>query len=133
MQIVQWNPFRELENSLFGLRKEPSTWLPAVDIKETEDSYTIYVELPGLTKDAIRVAVSDNTLSVAAERNSQEENKEDNFHIVERRYGKFERRFSLPHNAATDQIKADYTTGVLNLVIPKREDTIKGATEIAVS
>ena len=133
MQLVQWNPFRELENSLLGLHRHPDHWVPPVDLRENKDNYDIAVELPGVDKDAIRVSLDGTTLSISAERKDMKTEEDNTAHIVERRYGKFERSFSLPQNIAAAKIKADYADGVLKLIIPKREQEANGAKEIAIS
>ena len=129
MKAVQWNPFRELENSLsdrsYGGFYDgdffPATWLPPVDIKETKDGYIINAELPGVAKDAINVDVKEDILSISAERDSEKENGV-SFQTAERRNGKFQRLFSLPQNVLTEQIEAGYKDGILSLVLPKREE-----------
>ena len=96
-------------------------WTPSVDISETDNGFEVRAELPGVAKDDLSVSVKDNFLTLSGEK--RQENSEDaqNFRRVERRYGSFHRRFTLPPDVTADDIKADYTDGVLTLSIPKPE------------
>ena len=125
MKLVQWNPFRKLENSLSSRSYDgdffPTTWLPPVDIKETKDSYIINAELPGVAKDAINVDVKEDILSISAQHNSEKED-DTSFQIAERCTGKLQRHFSLPQNVLTERIEAGYRDSILKLTLPKREE-----------
>ena len=101
---------------------EETSWMPTVDISETENGFEIRAELPGVAKDDLHVSVKDNLLTLSGEK--RQENVDDdtqNYRRVERRYGSFQRRFTLPPEVATDAIKAEYSDGVLTLSIPKPE------------
>lgn len=119
------NPFR-FYSPFFAptrMRTDADTynWTPSVDISETDNGFEVRAELPGVAKDDLSVSVKDNFLTLSGEK--RQENSEDtqNFQRVERRYGSFQRRFTLPPEVAADDIKADYTDGVLTLSIPKPE------------
>ena len=119
------NPFR-FYSPFFAptrVRTEADTynWTPSVDISETDNSFEVRAELPGVAKDNLSVSVKDNLLTLSGEK--QQENTDDtqNYRRVERRYGNFQRSFTLPSDVAADDIKADYTDGVLTLSIPKPE------------
>ena len=96
-------------------------WTPSVDISETDDNFEVRAELPGVATDDLHVSVKDNLLTLSGEK--RQENVDDtlNYNRVERRYGSFQRRFTLPSEVATDDIKAEYSDGVLTLSIPKPE------------
>ena len=100
---------------------DTDNWTPSVDISETDNGFEVRAELPGVAKDDLSVSVKDNLLTLSGEK--RQENSEDtqNFRRVERHYGSFQRRFTLPSDVAADDIKADYTDGVLTLSIPKPE------------
>lgn len=100
---------------------EETSWVPTVDISETENGYEIRAELPGVSEKDVNVSVTDNVLTVKGEKRQEEETDGKDYHRVERRYGSFQRRFTLPRNVETDTIKAGFKDGVLTLGIPKPE------------
>jgi HSP20 family protein len=99
-----------------------STWIPAVDVYEDENSFLIKAELPEVNKDDVKVNLHDNTLSISGERRFENEQKRDGYHRVERSYGEFYRSFTLPPNVNTDAINAQFKDGVLRLTLPKKEE-----------
>lgn len=99
-----------------------STWTPAVDVYEDENSFLIKAELPEINKDDVKVNLHDNTLSISGERRFENEQKRDGYHRVERSYGEFYRSFTLPPNVNTDAINAQFKDGVLRLTLPKKEE-----------
>jgi HSP20 family protein len=105
-----------------GEEFERGTWTPAVDIYETEDSFVVRADLPGVSKDDIQVEIKDNTLTLKGEKKFEEKVSRDNYIRVERAYGTFVRSFTLPQNVDADKIKAKYKEGVLELTIPKKEE-----------
>ena len=119
------NPFRFYSPFFAPVRvstdADTDNWTPSVDISETDNGFEVRAELPGVAKDDLSVSVKDNFLTLSGEK--RQENSEDtqNFRRVERHYGSFQRRFALPPDVAADDIKADYTDGVLTLSIPKPE------------
>ena len=100
---------------------EETSWMPTVDISETENGFEIRAELPGVQESDVNVSVTDNLLTIKGEKHQEAETDGKNYRRVERRYGNFERKFTLPPEVATDAIKAEYTDGVLTLSIPKPE------------
>lgn len=95
------------------------TWLPT-DVRETESELQFMVEAPGLSIDDIDITVEQNVLTISGEKQYEHEDEEgDNFRIAERRYGRFQRSFTLPRTVDADKIKARYENGVLFLNIPK--------------
>ena len=96
-------------------------WVPSVDISETDANFEVRAELPGVAKDDLRVSVKDNLLTLSGEKRQENVDDTQNYRRTERRYGSFERRFALPPEVATDDIKAEYSDGVLTLSIPKPE------------
>ena len=96
-------------------------WAPSVDISETEDSFEVRAELPGVAKDDLHVSVKDNLLTLSGEKRQENVDDTQNYRRVERRYGNFQRKFALPPEVETGDIKAEFSDGVLTLSIPKPE------------
>lgn len=135
MNLTRWDPFRELEemsnrlNRFFGqsmVRQLTDTgglslaeWTPAVDVQETDGEYLIKADLPDVKKDDVKVEVQDNMISVSGERKQEKEEKGKRFHRVERAYGRFERRLSLPSEIDAKKIAAEFKEGVLLVHLPK--------------
>jgi len=128
--LVRWEPFRELASLqsemsrwMNGLLEGPGpvtqSWVPALDVWETESEVVYAFDLPGIPEDAISVEVKDETLTVTAERAKTEETTEDGFYRFERRYGTFARAVGLPQGIDQDQIAARYENGVLEIRVPK--------------
>lgn len=93
---------------------------PRVDVREQDDGYEISAELPGINKDDVNVTLNNGILSIQAE-TKQEDKEEKNGRIIrqERRYGKFVRSFDLGNQVKDDDIKANFSDGVLKLKVPK--------------
>lgn len=98
------------------------SWAPRVDIYETEDSYVVRADLPGIKKEDIEIDLKDNTLVVRGEKKFNGKSDKHNYVRVERKYGKFVRNFRLSDNVDRGKIKANYKDGVLEINISKREE-----------
>lgn len=132
--LARWDPFRELaalqnEMSRFlgAFLREPDaqterTWVPAVDVWETDDEVVYAFDLPGIPQDKITVEVEDGMLTVSAERAREQEVKEDRFYRYERRFGTFTRSIALPQGASEKDITAQYRDGVLEVHVRKPEE-----------
>jgi HSP20 family protein len=134
-QLASWNPFNISSNDLFNIHREfdrvrggevaddsSATWLPAVDILEEEGSYKVRVELPGVSKDDVKVTVQNDILTIRGEKKMEAEKKNDNYRRVERAYGSFLRSFSLPTSVNAGAIEASHENGILTLTLPKLEE-----------
>ena len=134
--IDRWDPFRDLVsiqgelNRLFGrtfagpelTRPTASgSWMPSMDVFETDDRIVAEVELPGIEPDGVDVSVEDSTLTVSGSRELTDEVKDENVHRVERRYGMFTRAITLPQTADTEKVEATFDKGVLRIEVPKVE------------
>lgn len=99
------------------------SWLPSVDVRETPEALLVQAELPGLRPDDVDVRVENGVLTISGEKKHEvEEGKEDaSFHLVERRYGRFERSLTLPGSVNADDVKARFDSGVLTITLPKVE------------
>jgi HSP20 family protein len=107
----------------FNTPAEFELWAPPLEVKHKNGNFVVTAELPGLTKDEIKVEVIDEALVVEGERKREKEEKGEEFYRSERYYGKFYRSIPLPKGAKTDEIKAELTNGVLEVVIPVPEVT----------
>lgn len=108
---------------LWNTLRVPDTaaWLkPSVDIAATDKSYTISAELPGVDENQIEVQITGDTLVIRGKKEQKKEEKKDHYYCVERTYGSFERRLSLPEDADTEGIQAACRKGVLTLTVPRR-------------
>jgi HSP20 family protein len=137
MALVRWEPFRELAalqnemgrwmSQVAGVGTLPgngqsSTWMPAVDVWETDKELVLSFDLPGIPEDKIAVELEDNVLTVSGERERTQEHSNDRFYRFERRYGSFSRSVTLPTGVSEDSIHADYKDGVLEVRVPKPEE-----------
>jgi HSP20 family protein len=134
MLITRWDPFREVAslqnrfNTLFrdlNDAEAPLTtaaFVPAVDIYEDDKKVVLKLEVPGIEEKDLDVSVENNTLTVKGERKFETEEKEENFHRIERRYGSFFRAFTLPSTVDTEHMQAKYNAGVLKLELQKKPE-----------
>lgn len=118
----------EFFNDAVATKRE--SFVPGIDIAESDDGFHVTVELPGVKKDDININLEDNQLTISGERKF--ENKEDGkkYHRVESRYGKFTRSFMLPDNVDEESISAKYEDGLLKIDIAKSEEKISKKIEI---
>jgi len=119
---------RMLEESRTGVPSErdpsrvvTSAWSPAVDIREDPDGYVLLADLPGVDAKDIDVTMEGGVLTIRGERRPEDAQQQEAYRRVERVYGTFYRRFSLPDIADAEQISAKCTNGVLEVRIPKKE------------
>ena len=136
MAIARWSPsheltrlqedFDQLARRFFPLESletsfARSAWEPTVDISETNNKYVVTAELPGLSKDEVKVNYEDGVLTIHGEKKQEKEEKGETFHRVERSYGNFERSFRLPAHIQAEKAEATFKNGVLILALPKTE------------
>ncbi|CAI4030813.1 Hsp20/alpha crystallin family protein [Nitrospira tepida] len=148
MNLVRWDPYRELEemtnrlNRLFGRATATADgnemmvradWTPSVDISETDEEFQIKAELPGVKKEDVKVTLENGILTLQGERKQEREDKDLKFHRIERSYGQFVRSFTLPDLVDDAKVKAEYKDGVLNLRLPKSEKAKPKAIEVKVA
>lgn len=124
-----WEPFHDLArledavNRVFGKVKNGGAWLPEVDITEEQDRVLVKADLPGMKQEDLHVSVEGDMLTIQGERKQESEKKEGRVHRTERSYGAFLRSFSLPSTVDAGKIAAAYKDGVLEVMLPKREET----------
>lgn len=149
MSIVRWDPFRELEdmsnrlNRVFGrsglsrdLDKDAMVafdWAPSVDISENTEEFIIKAEIPGVSKDDVKVSIADDVVSIQGERKQEKEEKDKKLHRVERSYGSFLRTFSLPSNIDDAKVQAQFKDGVLTVRLPKSPTAKPKSIDVKVS
>jgi HSP20 family protein len=155
MSLVRWNPVRDLAtfpsgmlnvqgeiNRMFdsffnggtleGNSLMPATWSPAVDLSERDNEYVLKVELPGVSKDDVKLTLQDNVLTVRGEKKQEKETKRSNYSRVERSYGAFQRSFTLPTTVEEGKIEAIYKDGILTVNLPKAEQAKRMEIEVRV-
>ena len=132
MAISRWYPIREVASledrvhSLFqdfagdGQTVTAAAFAPAVDVYENGEKVVLKLDVPGIKEEDLDIRVENQTLSVRGERKFEAEEKEENFHSIERRYGSFFRSFSLPTTVDTENVNASYNAGVLKLELKKK-------------
>ena len=112
--------------SPFGGSFEKGDWMPSVDLSENEKEITIHAEIPGMEVKDIDISLNGRVLTIKGERKQEQEEKEKNYHCIERRYGSFSRSFELPADVDSNKVKAEYKDGVLKLNLPKtKEQSVK--------
>lgn len=145
MQLVQWNPFREMDDLLARFQRgygrslsnddslPLATWAPAVDISETPKEYVVKAELPGLKKEEVKVTLNNGVLTLSGERKSEKEQKDEKFHRVERSYGSFTRSFSLPEDIVSEGVTAECKDGVVTVRVARSEVPKSRSIEVKVA
>jgi HSP20 family protein len=133
MTLVRWDPVRELASmevdrlnrmfsDVYG-QAFGKTWMPAVDVYESEDrEFVIKAELPEMKREDISVTFDAGVLTLRGERKAEHQTSEDRFHRIERQYGTFTRSFTLPATVDAARISAAYKDGVLTVRVPQREE-----------
>lgn len=121
------NEINRLFDTMGGYDDDGSTpasdWIPAVDVVEHNDRYVLHADVPGVDPKDIEITLEHSVLTVRGHRQAEREEEQKGFRRVERSYGSFFRRFTLPDTADAEKISAASRNGVLELVIPKQEKT----------
>jgi len=151
-ELQVWKPFRELApfrefermrremdrlwDSFFERRptkiEEQGEFLPALDLAETDNELVVKCEVPGLEPKDIVISLSDGMLTIKGEKKQEREEKEVDYHLVERSYGAFTRSIQLPKEIQGDKINASYKNGILKVTLPKSEEAKKKEIKIKV-
>ncbi len=121
---------REMERSLESMRRlirpeeetAAAVWTPSVDIKEEANRYVVQADLPGVKPEDIEVTLQNGVLTIKGERQTEAKEERENYKRIERFYGSFFRRFSLPESVEEEKIEANYDKGVLTVSIPKKPE-----------
>jgi HSP20 family protein len=145
MALIPWRPWREMD----VLRREmdriwerfsgerpgelaAGEWSPSLDVSESEDRIVVKAEAPGMDPKKIDISLSNGVLTLKGEKKREREEKNENFHLVERSYGSFSRSVRLPAEVAEDKVKANYKDGILTITLPKTEKAKERAIKIEV-
>jgi HSP20 family protein len=132
--LTRWDPFQEMLNLRRTVDRlfdnvspdhdwsQPILWGLAVDVVENKDDFIVKASIPGINPDDLEVSYADDTLTIKGEIKSDNEVKDNQYHLRERRYGSFSRSISLPTKIKGDAIDASYQNGVLSLRLPKAEE-----------
>jgi HSP20 family protein len=138
MAITRWDPFRDvlaLQNRMNSMFQDytrgsgesdvvtTAAFVPPVDVYEDEHKIVLKLEVPGMKLEDFDVQIENNTLTVRGERKFEKEEKEENFHRIERRHGSFFRSFALPNTVNAEKVNATYDAGVLKISLAKREES----------
>ena len=136
MNMIQYDPWRKLQqlqremgtlfDPLLGTTDENATiatsdWVPAVDIKEEDTQFLVVADIPGVAPENIEVKMENGMLSIKGERKEEHKEEKEGYQRIERSYGSFHRRFTLPETADPEGITAKSNNGLLEVTIPKRE------------
>ncbi len=144
MKLTRWAPRRDaldLKNEMDNIFRDffegypqtrESNWAPQVDIHEDENSYVFTADLPGVKKEDIKLTTHNNTLSISGNKAIEREDKEKNYHRIERFSGTYERSFQLPTTADLEKVEAKYKDGVLEILVPKKEESKKKEIEVKI-
>jgi HSP20 family protein len=133
MTIAKWRPFDDimgahdeigkfLEDFFDGKNRKPEekfNWQPRVDIAETQNSIVVKADIPGMTREDIKITLSDNILTISGDKKIERDETTENYHRLERVFGKFARRFYIPTGIDSEKIAASYKDGVLFVKLPK--------------
>lgn len=139
--MKNWLSKKDYENPMAGFQKEMNqlfnnfftespfaamkwneeTFNPKVNVAETDTNVQITAELPGMEEKDIDVSLAENTLTIKGEKKKESEEKNKNFHRVERSYGYFQRSLPLPAEVEVDKVAANFKNGILNITLPKSQ------------
>src|SRR6476469_5182118 len=150
-KVITWNPLREIDEAQNRLSRffsggfpnrlgsgeihslAVADWSPEVDISEDDHGYLLKADLPEMKKDGVRVTVEDGILSVSGERKCQKEDQKKKFHRIERSFGTFRRSFTLPEDADSTKVTAEFREGVLKVHLPTTPIARSKATQVKVT
>ncbi len=126
MRLRVWEPFRRVAPFYADFDKlaneAEGSWHPSVDISENENAFVLKAELPGVSREDINIDINNKTLTLKGEKKFEEKTEKENYVRVERSYGSFSRTFTLSDKVDTENVKASYKDGVLEVTLPKKEE-----------
>jgi HSP20 family protein len=111
---------------------ESGAVVPSIDVRETETELVIEAELPGLDDKDVSVTLNNGVLTLKGEKKSEREEKKDDYHLMERSYGSFQRSFQVADTIDADKVKATFEKGVLKVMLPKRPEAVKAEKRIPI-
>jgi len=113
--LLSWDPF-------FAGNRHASAFVPAFEVKETNEAFILKGDLPGVAESDLDIAVHNNVLTVSGSRQSEERKEGESYALYERQYGSFSRSFALPDTADGERVEAKLDAGVLTLTIWKKAE-----------
>ncbi len=119
-RFLNFEPARDFA---WGEDAAKGSFVPAVDIRETDSAFVVHAELAGLSKDDIQITLEDKVLRIAGERRFEKEDEKDNYRRIERAYGSFSRSFTLGGGVDPENVSAAFKDGILTITVPKKEET----------
>lgn len=147
-ELMNPHPFEDIEKVrsemdrlmdafLFGVPQrgefwEEAEWLLAADVAETENEVAVNVEIPGMDPQEFDISLKGGTLTIKGDKKQEKVEGEENYHLIERRYGTFTRSILLPQEVESDKISAAYKNGVLTVTVPKSEGSKRKEIKIKV-
>jgi HSP20 family protein len=126
-----WDSF--FEGWPFRRGEEAAGWVPSLDVSETKTDIIVKAEVPGMDPKDIDISLSNEVLTIKGERKQEREEKDENYHFVERSFGSFARSVRLPNEVKGEKISASYRDGILKVVLPKSEEAKKKEIKIKVA
>jgi HSP20 family protein len=115
-----------------GLSAAPMFGLPPADVKETDKAYALCLEVPGMAREDIEIQVRGDALLISGQKAQEREDASATYRLSERRFGRFDRSFPIPPDAAREHIEAEVRDGVLKITLPKTEDAGRQRTRIEI-
>lgn len=124
--------FSDIMDEFFNdaVQTRRDSFMPTIDVAETETSYNIDIQLPGMKKEDIQIEMENGRLTISGERKFDSEENGKTWRKVESQYGSFARSIQLPENVESDSIKASYTDGILKLIVTKSKEPMKKQIQI---
>ena len=123
-QLLMRDPFQLMRDMLEPFRAlgggREAAWNPGFEIRETDDAFVFRADMPGVRSDDLDISMIGNQLQISGKREQEQQQDEGRYHTYERAYGSFARVFALPDSADVDNIRAELTSGVLTLSVPKK-------------
>lgn len=125
---------RVFDNFFWPISRDTAriVWNPRVDIVENDNEIVLHAELPGISKDEVKLHIEDSTLTLSGEKKKETE-KQGNYHYAERIYGSFSRSFRLPNFVDSSKVKAVFKDGILTITLPKLEEVKPKSIEIEIA
>jgi HSP20 family protein len=108
-------------------------WMPKLDMFQRNNELVVRTDLPGLTKDDVKVEVTEDKITIQGERKKEFKEEKEGVYRTERSYGSFYREVALPEGAMTDQAKATFKDGVLEIAMPAPPDSVKKARRLDIA
>jgi HSP20 family protein len=134
-ELTPWRPFGELSSlrremdrlweNFFGerplARMWEREWAPSLDMSESKDNFVVKAEVPGIDAKDIDISLTGDVLTIRGEKKQEKEEREEDYHLIERSHGSFSRSVRLPAEVESNKIRASYKNGILNITLPKSE------------